>query len=238
MDSLPWASCSTKKDEPISVRLVVPIKILIITQQLFTCHVILLVKYWLRYYSPWEKWGPNRHLPSVLQCVGQHWSQKQTSGTQFPSHPLGLMIRVTMICTSGVLPEDTSNLLKVLIMSLNCSETWMTTYCHTCRIKSLILQLVGHCPGLCFQISLEYPPLLYPHAGTSRPTVMPAHPLRPGLPVQSLTLGFYSRYFLELKFPSFPLFIFWHPSHLQNPVRTSHSPKTFLSSPQIELFPL
>ena len=51
VDSLPWASCSAKTDEPISERLVVPVK-LHVTQPLLTCHAILLVKYWLHYYSP------------------------------------------------------------------------------------------------------------------------------------------------------------------------------------------
>ena len=127
------------------------------------------------------------------------------------------MIRVTMICSSAVLPEDISNLLEVLIVSLKCSEAWMTTYCHAVQNEVANPPAPRALPWPVFPDLIRAPTPFVPtrrhkqgcaHTDTSGPTVMPAHQLRPGLPVQSLTLGSHSRYFLELTFPSFPLFTF------------------------------
>lgn len=73
---------------------------------------------------------------------------------------------------------------------------WPST-ARMCGIKLLISSSYRHYPGLCFQTSVEHWPLSSPHVGmyrcgythrdTSGPTVTLAHPLHPGLSMQSLT---------------------------------------------------
>lgn len=145
----------------------------------------------------------------------------------------------------GYTPEDISTLLYVLIVSFKCSEIWTPIHCLYMQNKVANPLPRRTWPWPMFSVPTREPrPFLPTHRHVC------SHRRVPGSHSWWLTtsfqaprsilshLGFYSRWFLDLKLPSFPLFICWHPPHLQSPVPSLHSPKAGLPSLQVELFPL